>query len=105
MSHASRAFALEHMPVDVIDFASHWPDVRGDLATTLATALLKEPVATRAMRTSVLAAAQDPGGEGASAETLAEAFAAVVRAVDGAPHRTELQTLSRQGPAVGVRER
>jgi len=47
------------MPVDVVDFIVHWPAVRHDLPLTLAIALLKEPTAKAAMRTTVSAATRD----------------------------------------------
>ena len=82
---------ISNMPCDLVDFITHFPQIRSDFLWTTATALLKEPTATAAMMAETT-------GLG-SAESFTAAIMRVVAAVDEAPHESELRSLSRQGVA------
>ena len=90
---AMAAHVIRNMPCDAVDFVSRFPQVGGDFLWTMAVALFKEPRATAAMAETG-ALTRPP-----TAESLTEAFDAALAAVDEAPHKSELRSLSRQGVA------
>ena len=82
---------IPNVPCDVVDFIHHFPQVCGDFLWTMAVALFKEPRATAAM------AATGTLTRPPTTDSLTKAFDAALAAVDGAPHESELKSLSRQG--------
>jgi serine/threonine protein kinase len=97
---AARAVLDELMPCDMVTFADVFPLFHENLALCVCAGMLKEPTAVRrwAVSLGAVAASQSHDNE-VSAATLFASLSDVVMHVDGAPHKMELDQLSRQGVA------
>ena len=85
--------ASELMPCDVTDFLDKFSRYRGDLATVLVMALLKEPSATTAW-----AATGVPGRtHSVSGKAFADSLVDMLQQLHKTPPTTEMKQLNTQG--------
>ena len=79
--------AVSECPVDAVDFLKLFPRVKHDFVITVLVALLKEPRATQEFQSAAI-----PSTLAALEEVLTKCLANV----DGAPHTSELNSLTKQ---------